>query len=119
MEEYIAVIDVETTWTGALMTVGIIIADACNYKAVGYKYYIIKESMLEGGKFAHVVHVKGVEEESASRKKIGEKIMAFLIEYNVASVFAYNAGFDKNCMPFLENFAWHDISKRFIGSFRY
>ena len=37
MKEHIAVIDTETTWSGDVMTVGIVIADASNYEIVGYK----------------------------------------------------------------------------------
>ena len=46
MREHIAVIDTETTWSGAVMTVGIVIADASNYEIVGYKYYVIKDCLL-------------------------------------------------------------------------
>lgn len=111
MTEHIAVIDTETTWSGALMTVGIMIADTSNYKAVDYRYYVIKEAVREGGKFGYFVHIEGIDEEKVSVKKIGDKIISFLIEHNVSSIFAYNAGFDRNCMPFLERFVWHDIMK--------
>lgn len=116
MKEYIAVIDTETTWNGTVMTVGIVIADASNYKAVGYKYYVIKEAMQEGGMFDYAVHLKGINEEKVSRKKMENQILAFLIEHDVSSIFAYNAGFDKNCLVFMKDFIWHDIMR--IAAYR-
>lgn len=86
MREHIAVIDTETTWSGAVMTVGIVIADASNYEIVGYKYYVIKEALREGGMFDYVVHIKGINEEKVSRKKIADNISAFLMEHDVSSV---------------------------------
>ncbi|MBS6475577.1 MAG: hypothetical protein KH354_06310 [Clostridiales bacterium] len=93
------------------MTAGIIIADASKYDIIDYKYYVVQEAVLEGGMFDDVLHVKGINEEKASQKIIGEKIIKFLIEHDVSSVFAYNAGFDRSCMPFLERFVWHDIMR--------
>lgn len=116
MREHIAVIDTETTWSGAVMTVGIVIADASNYEIVGYKYYVIKEALREGGMFDYVVHIKGINEEKVSRKKIADNISAFLMEHDVSSVFAYNAGFDKNCLAFMKDFIWHDIMR--IAAYR-
>ena len=116
MREHIAVIDTETTWSGAVMTVGIVIADASNYEIVGYKYYVIKEALREGGMFDYVVHIKGINEEKVSRKKIADNISAFLMEHDVSSVFAYNAGFDKNCLAFMKDYIWHDIMR--IAAYR-
>ena len=111
MMENIAVIDTETTWSGALMTVGIIIADASNYEIVDYKYYVIKEAEHEGGMFSYVIHMKKLDEEKVSLKKVDDKIIKFLEKNHISSIFAYNAGFDKNCMPFLSEYIWHDIMK--------
>lgn len=111
MAEYIAVVDTETTWSGALMTIGIIIADACNYETIDYKYFVIEEAIQEGGIFGYVIHIKGIDEEKISVRDVENKVTAFLERHEISSVFAYNACFDKKCMPFLRKFVWHDIMK--------
>jgi len=109
--EHFAVIDTETTWSGALMTAGIMIADAKSFEAVDYKYYVIKEADREGGMFDYVVHMKNLEEEMISGKDLAGAVIGYLLEKNISSIYAYNAGFDKNCLPFLSRFEWHDIMR--------
>ena len=38
-------------------------------------------------------------------------LIALLKQYSVDSIFAYNAGFDRNLMPKLRKFDWYDIMR--------
>ncbi len=106
-----AVIDTETTWSGRLMTAGILIAESDTFKVIDHRYFVIKEALVEGGMYDYVIHVKGLEEKKVSDKNIGNEIYDYLKGKNVASIYAYNANFDKNCLPYLSMFKWHDIMR--------
>lgn len=107
--KYFALIDTETTWSGALMTAGILIVEEGTLNIVDYKYYVNKDSLSEGGMYEHVIHIKGLKEESTSSTKIESAICKFLDKYSISSIFAYNASFDKKVLPCLSGYHWHDI----------
>ena len=109
--EYFALIDTETTWSGVIMTVGVLIVKSDTFDVVDYRYYIVNESLREGGMFDYIVHMKGIEEETISIKKIEIAIREYLAEKKVTSIFAYNAGFDKKCLSQLNSYHWHDIMR--------
>lgn len=109
--EYFALIDTETTWSGVIMTVGVLIVKSDTFDVVDYRYYIVKESLREGGMFDYIVHMKGIKEETISIKKIEIAIHEYLVEKKVTSIFAYNAGFDKKCLPHLNSYHWYDIMR--------
>ena len=109
--DHFALIDTETTWSGAIMTVGVLIVRSDTFDVVDYKYYIVNESLREGGMFDYIVHMKGIEEEKISIKKIETEISEYLAEKKVISIFAYNAGFDKKCLPHLNSYRWYDIMR--------
>ena len=106
-----AVIDTETTWTGDLMTVGILIVERGSFEIADYRYYLVKEALYEGGMYSHKVHMKGIKEVTVSANYIQNEIYGFLIEKGISSVFAYNAGFDRKCLPALNSFRWYDIMR--------
>ena len=85
--EYFALIDTETTWSGVIMTVGVLIVKSDTFDVVDYRYYIVKESLREGGMFDYIVHMKGIEEETISIKKIEIAICEYLAEKKVTSIF--------------------------------
>lgn len=109
--EHFALIDTETTWSGAVMTVGVLIVKSDTFDVVDYKYYIVKEALREGGMFDYIVHMKGIAEENISIREIEIALHEYLAEQKITSIFAYNAGFDKNCLPSLHSYHWYDIMR--------
>ena len=108
-KEYFAVIDTETTWKNTLMTAGVIIAEAGTFKIADRKYFVIPDEVAKGGIYIDVVHLKDLEEEEVFDDDIGPAIELFLSGYDVSTICAYNAGFDKSYLSFLEKFTWRDI----------
>ena len=106
-----AVIDTETTWSGSLMTVGVLIVDAGSFEIVDYRYYVISEALLEGGMYSHRVHMKGLRENVVSDRIVQDEIYEYLRTRRISSIFAYNATFDKRLLPALDAFRWHDIMR--------
>lgn len=106
---HFAIIDTETTWSGALMTLGILIVDSDSFEIKDNKYIVIKEALLEGGMFEYAVHIRGLKEEKVSLKNFDKTITDFLSKKQISSIYAYNAGFDKRCLPCLNTYIWHDI----------
>ncbi len=106
-----AVIDTETTWSGSLMTVGVLAVDAHSFTVLGRGYYIIKESVNEGGMYSDVIHMSGVEEILVPYDAAGKIIHSFLSCHGISSIFAYNASFDKNVLPYLSFYKWRDIMR--------
>ena len=111
MAEYFAVIDTETTWSNTLMSAGVIIADAKTFEAVDHKYFVIPDEVAKGGMYDSVVHIRDLDEEEVFDDDIGPAIELFLSGYDVSSIYAYNAGFDKGFLPFLKDYGWYDIMK--------
>lgn len=93
------------------MSVGMIIADPKDYRIIDYKYYVIKEALREGGMFSDVLYLEDLEEEEVSIREIEEKLLSFLHAYHISCIFAYNAAFDRNELPFLSSFVWRDIMR--------
>ncbi len=106
-----AVIDTETTWSGMLMTAGVVIVEADSLKVVDSKYYIAVDTLGEGGLYSYEVHQKGIEENESTSADIGPEIHKFLSSHGVKTILAYNAGFDRNCLSFLRSYRWCDIMR--------
>jgi len=106
-----AVIDTETTWSGALMTVGVLVVDAHSFTVLDQSYYIINEAENEGGMYSNVVHMSGIEEKNVPYDAIGQTVHSYLSSHGISSIFAYNASFDKNVLPYLSFYKWRDIMR--------
>lgn len=109
--KHFAMIDTETTWSGALMTAGVLIVEADSLKVVDSKYYIAVDALREGGLYSYEVHQKGIEEIQSSSADVGSEIHRFLTAHGVKTILAYNAGFDKNVLSYLRGYTWCDIMK--------
>ncbi len=107
-----AVVDTETNWYDAVMSIGAIIADADTFEPVSSKYYIITPEHKVGGMFAHALFFKDkkLNLECSRREALGD-LIAFLGGNEVNGIFAYNASFDYRHLPELSSFAWYDIMK--------
>lgn len=109
--DYISVIDVETTFSGAVMSIGVVIADAIELTLQKSKYYIISDYQNEGGLFSNRLwdsyETKPI---VRSLNDVMDEISKMLQFYGVTAVFAYNAAFDKKHLPDL-GVRWYDIAK--------
>lgn len=116
--EYFAVIDTETNWNNEVMSIGIVIAEKGTFKKVDDLYFIFDPEYKVGGMFSNVLPVKGKSPKEIvfSRKISMEKIKASFEKYQIRSLFAYNASFDKNLLKELVSYRWFDIMR--IAAYR-
>ena len=106
---YFAVIDTETNWNNALMSIGVVIADSESFKAVKVRYYVLTPQYEVGGMFADALFDERLKTIICSENKAMADVICLLQEYGVRAVFAYNAAFDRRLMPLLRSFDWYDI----------
>ena len=107
----IAVIDTETNWNNEVMSVGVAIAGADDFKCIDKAYYIITPECNVGGYFSSVLHIRNVSEKLCTRAKAMSEIKAFLDPYKVTQIFAYNAKFDYSHLKELSGYEWFDIMR--------
>lgn len=107
-----AVIDSETTWGDAVMSIGVVIAHSENFKPVDKRYYILTPFKNYGGMYTHALYVNGIKPDlECSREKVVGELQQFLADHGVKTIFAYNAAFDYRHLPELSHLAWFDIMK--------
>ena len=107
---YFAVIDTETNWEDRVMSIGTVIADADTFQPVAAKYHILSEECAIGGMFYDALFLDTpVKPIACTREEAMEDLSGWLCRYDVTSLFAYNAGFDRNHLPELRCFDWYDI----------
>lgn len=109
--EKIAVIDTETNWNDAVMSIGIVIADSGTREKIDSLYYIIDPEYRVGGMYSDELRPdeKGVR--ITDRKQALEEIRCWLDTYHVRKLFAYNASFDKRHLPEYAAYQWYDIMR--------
>ena len=111
--KYFAVIDTETNWNNAVMSIGIVIADSDTLEPVDQKYYIITPECEYGGMYSYCLEMKNIIiDKKDTRDKVLYDTIALLNKYCVDSIFAYNASFDYNHLPELDDYKWFDIMKK-------
>jgi hypothetical protein len=107
-----AVIDTETTWDDAVMSIGIAIADSGTFELVDKRYYILTPFKDHGGMYTHALYVNGIKPDlECSRDKVMAALQHFLSDHEVTAMFAYNAAFDFRHLPELQHLSWYDIMK--------
>ncbi len=112
-----AVIDTETTWRNAVMSIGLAIADAQTFDLLDRRYYILLPFKYHGGMFSHALYLPGAKPDmECSRSRALEDLRRFLSAHEVSRLFAYNASFDYGHLPELNAYAWHDIMR--IAAYR-
>lgn len=107
-----AVIDTETNWNDAVMSIGAIIANADTFEPVSAKYYIITPEHKVGGMFSHTLFLDDhkLNLECSRREALGD-LTDCLKSNGVTDLFAYNASFDYRHLAELSSFIWYDIMK--------
>ncbi len=108
----IAVIDTETTWNNLVMSIGVVIADADTFTPLDAKHYVLAPEYEIGGMYEAVLFPEGVPAPKiCAREEALIELVQWLNSFGVASIFAYNAGFDKGHLPELGGFGWYDIMR--------
>ena len=106
---YFAVIDTETNWNNALMSIGTAIADCDTFELVKVRYHVIVPEYEVGGMFSDVLFDNRLKPVLCSKTEAMDDLVRLLNEYGVKQIFAYNAAFDRKLMPRLDKFDWYDI----------
>lgn len=109
---YFGVIDTETNWFDQVMSIGTVIGDEKSLRPAAARYYIFPEEAAAGGMYESVLLLDTpVRPIYASRAEAMADLGDWLTKKAVTSLFAYNAGFDKNHLPELGHFSWFDIMR--------
>lgn len=107
-----AVIDTETTWGDAVMSIGIVIAESDTFELIDKRYYILTPFKSHGGMYTYALYADNIKLDlECSREKAMNELRRFLAAHDVAAIFAYNAAFDHRHLPELHHLDWHDIMK--------
>ena len=110
---YFAVIDTETNWNDQVMSIGTVIADADTFAAVDAKYHVLPAECAAGGMYEQVLFADTpVPPMLCTRAEALRDLCLWFHRYDIRGVFAYNALFDRNHLPELRAFEWHDIMQR-------
>ena len=105
-----AVIDTETNWANQVMSIGTVLADSDTFQPVSAKYHILTPECEVGGMFYEAMFLDTpVAPRLGSRKQVMDDLLPWLSQFEVASVFAYNACFDRRLLPELGRLDWYDI----------
>ena len=115
--EYFAVIDIETTWSNEVMSIGVVVADVENMTPICAECYIVDPAYKEGGMYSSVLLAHGKKNTYLeTRKNCLDGVVKLLKKYKVEKILAYNASFDKSHLPELKNYIWCDIMR--IAAYR-
>lgn len=107
-----AVIDTETNWADQVMSIGTVIADADTFMPIDAKYHVLTPEYLVGGMFSDTLFMdSAIAPVTCSRKEALTELADWFAVYDVSSIFAYNACFDRNHLPELKRFDWYDIMR--------
>ena len=107
-----AVLDTETNWHNEVMSIGVVVADEETFQMAAVRYYVITPEELVGGMYSGAMRLKNDEKTiRCSRAEAIRDLSEWLRKFGVSSVFAYNASFDRNHLPELSAFTWHDIMR--------
>ena len=111
MSRRFAVIDTETNWNDEVMSIGVLIARCRNFKKTDSRYYILPSEEKVGGMYSKSMRNTAHEIITGHRVEVIDDLKLLLNSNGVDDLFAYNASFDKNHLPELSDFCWHDIMK--------
>lgn len=107
-----AVIDTETTWGDAVMSIGTVIAESETFELIDKRYYILTPFKNHGGMFTDALYANNIKPDlECSRETAIDELQQLLIDNNIDAMFAYNAAFDHRHLPELKHLAWFDIMK--------
>lgn len=106
------VIDTETNWADQVMSIGTVIADADSFETIEAKYHILPIECEIGGMYYNALFIETpVAPILCTRSEAIVDLRAWFVKHRVRSIFAYNACFDRNHLPELQDFDWYDIMR--------
>lgn len=112
MANSFAVIDVETALSNEVMSIGVVIAGSETMGMVTARYYVVEPECYEFGMFSDSLYIKGADVHlKGERDKVIEDVENYLEDNGVSKIFAYNASFDRSCLPELTDYSWYDIMR--------
>lgn len=107
-----AVIDTETNWADQVMSIGTVIADADTFESIEAKYHILPLECQIGGMYESTLFIETpVQPILCTRTEAVADLITWFRGHDIHSIFAYNAGFDRNHLPELRDFQWYDIMR--------
>lgn len=107
-----AVIDTETNWADQVMSIGTVIADSDTFQPIDAKYHVLTPEYLVGGMYSDTLFSGSrLQPLICSREEALTELTCWLSSYEIHSIFAYNACFDRNHLPELRHFDWFDIMR--------
>ena len=106
------VIDTETNWADQVMSIGCCIADTDTFQLIDAKYHVLTPEYLIGGMYeATLFSDPRLQPILCSREEALADLTNWFAAYDVTSIFAYNACFDRNHLPELKQLRWYDIMR--------
>lgn len=107
-----AVIDTETNWADQVMSIGTVIANANTLAPLEARYHILPIECAIGGMYENTLFMETpVQPILCTRTEAVSDLRAWLTQFGVHSIFAYNANFDRNHLGELRDFDWYDIMR--------
>lgn len=107
-----AVIDTETNWADQVMSIGTVIADIDTLALIEAKYHILPIECEIGGMYYDTLFLETpVKPILCTRAEALQDLTGWFRQHGIRSIFAYNAGFDRNHLPELRDFDWFDIMR--------
>lgn len=107
-----AVIDTETNWNDKVMSIGCCIADTDTFALIDAKYHVLTPEYLIGGMYESTLFADPrLQPVLCSREESLRELTQWFAGHTVQSIFAYNAGFDRNHLPELRQYNWFDIMR--------
>lgn len=107
-----AVIDTETNWIDQVMSIGVVIADTETLQPADSVYHVLTPEYQVGGMYEHTLFADDrLKPVICSRQESVAALKQLFTKHKVHSLFAYNAGFDKNHLPELSGYQWYDIMR--------
>lgn len=107
-----AVIDTETNWADQVMSIGTVIADTETFQLYDAKYHILPIECQIGGMFESTLFLETpVAPILCTRAEAIADLRRWFTAHGVDTIFAYNAGFDRNHLPELRDLTWYDIMR--------
>lgn len=109
---YICILDCETTFSDMVMSIGIAIADKKDFSLIDSHYYKLTPEILFPSMYTYSLNkYTGPNTFTTSRCDAIMQIIAVLNSYNIDSIFAYNGRFDFSHLPELSDYNWFDIMR--------
>ena len=112
----IAVIDTETNWSDAVMSVGLVIAREADLSILERHYLVLDPEYRVGGMYDGALCLEDPATVILSRAEAVRFLRERLRLNGVRKLFAYNACFDRNHLPELRSYEWYDIMR--IAAYR-